>query len=148
MPEYLREAAKIQAQIKGLADVNDASYTPPGTPSNYSDNYSDRSSVVACVGLEKLVEICDAEDTEAYLVTWKDVTGPCVEGNVKLLIGAILGDVTDEKRVDSIILPPKYADFADVFDKRRANILAEHSQHDLAIKIEGDKVSSFVRVLS
>ena len=59
------------------------------------------------------------------------------------MIGAILGSITDEERLDPITLPPKYADFADVFDKHCANILAEHSQHDLAIEIEGDKVPLF-----
>ena len=126
-------------QIKGLADVNDTSYTPPST----SSNYSDRSPVVACVGLEKLAETCDSEGIEAYLVTWKDVTGPCVKGNVESLIGAILESVMDEERVDPVTFPPKYTDFANVFDKHCANILAEHSQHDLAIKIKRDKVPLF-----
>ena len=45
--------------------------------------------------------------------------------------------------MDPVTLPPKYAGFADVFDKRCANILAEHSQYDLAIKVEGDNVPLF-----
>ena len=98
VPEYPKETAKIWAQIKGLADVNDASNTSPDTPSDYSsDDYFDRSPVMACVGLEKLAEICDAEGTEAYLVTWKNVTRLFVERNAKLLISAILGGITDEE---------------------------------------------------
>ena len=32
----------------------------------------------------------------------------------------------------------KYADFANVFDKRQADVLPEHSQHNLAIEIENN----------
>ena len=98
---------------------------------------------MAYVGLEKLAEICESEGTEAYLVTWKDVAELCIEKNVELLIGAILEGITNEQQIDPITLPPKYADFADIFDKCRADILAEHSQHDLAIEIEEDKVLFF-----
>ena len=63
VPDYPWEAVEMRAQIKGPADVSDTSGTPPGTPSDYSD----RSPVVACVGLEELAEICDSEGTEAYL---------------------------------------------------------------------------------
>lgn len=39
--------------------------------------------------------------------------------------------------------PAKYFNFADVFDKRCTYILLEHSQYNLAIKIEGNKISHF-----
>ena len=42
-----------------------------------------------------------------------------------------------------MLLPAKYADFADVFDKRRADVLPEHTHHDLAIETEDNKVPPF-----
>ena len=40
-------------------------------------------------------------------------------------------------------LPEKYSDFADVFDKDKADRLLKHSQHNLAIEIEEEKQSPF-----
>ena len=43
----------------------------------------------------------------------------------------------------NVVLPEKYSDFADVFDKAKADVLLSHSRHDLAIKIENNKVPLF-----
>lgn len=43
----------------------------------------------------------------------------------------------------NVILPKKYSDFVDVFDKTKTNILSGHSRHDLAIEIEDNKVPPF-----
>ena len=134
--EYTREVAEIYAQIKRFANVSDVSFF------SSQNNYSDISPVVACVGLEELAEICEAKGSKAYLITWKDMLRLCVKGNVKLLIGAIMAGV-DESLVEPVTFPPKYADFADVFGKHQADVLAEHSQHNLAIEIEKDKVLLF-----
>ena len=46
-------------------------------------------------------------------------------------------------KLSNIVLLEKYSDFADVFDKTKVNVLPGHSRHDLAIKMEDDKVSLF-----
>lgn len=40
-------------------------------------------------------------------------------------------------------LPEKYSDFANVFDKNKADRLPKHSQYNLAIKIKEEKQPSF-----
>ena len=40
-------------------------------------------------------------------------------------------------------LPEKYKDFADVFEKKKAEILPEHRPYDCAIELEDDKVPPF-----
>ena len=42
-----------------------------------------------------------------------------------------------------MILPEKYSDFADVFDKVKADVLPSHSRYNLAIKTEDNKVPLF-----
>ena len=55
------------------------------------------------------------------------------------LVGTVitLNDVI--KKPSSIVLPKKYSDFSDVFDKVCADKLPRHSKHDLAIKMEESK---------
>ena len=60
------------------------------------------------------------------------------------MVGAIvIDDVEGKKAADPVILPAKYANFADVFDKAQADVLPEHTQHDLAIETEDNKVPPF-----
>ena len=42
-----------------------------------------------------------------------------------------------------MVLLEKYLDFADVFSKTNADILPEHSMHDLAIETEKGKIPPF-----
>ena len=42
-----------------------------------------------------------------------------------------------------VALSKKYSDFSDVFDKAQADILPQHSQHNLAIELEADKQPPF-----
>ena len=46
-------------------------------------------------------------------------------------------------KLSNVMLPEKYSDFADVFDKAKANVLPGHSRHNLAIKTEDNKISPF-----
>ena len=41
------------------------------------------------------------------------------------------------------MLPKKYLCFLDVFDKAQADVLPQHSQHNLAIELEADKQPLF-----
>ena len=43
----------------------------------------------------------------------------------------------------NVVLLKKYSDFADVFDKAKVDVLPGHSRHNLAIKMEDNKISSF-----
>lgn len=61
---------------------------------------------------------------------------------MELLVSTILADV-DDSLMKPVTLLPKYADFANMFDKRQADVLAEHSQYNLAIEIERDKILLF-----
>ena len=51
---------------------------------------------------------------------------------VKAVMGKNLG-------LSQMVLPKKYLDFSDMFDKAWADVLLQHSQHNLAIKLEADK---------
>ena len=48
-----------------------------------------------------------------------------------------------EQSTAKVTLPVEYKDFADVFSKQNADILPEHSMHDLAIETEEGKQSLF-----
>ena len=41
------------------------------------------------------------------------------------------------------MLPKQYLNFSDVFDNIQVDILLQHNQHNLAIKLESDKQSLF-----
>ena len=43
----------------------------------------------------------------------------------------------------AVVFPEEYSNFADVFSKTNADILPEHSMHDLAIETEKGKIPSF-----
>ena len=48
-----------------------------------------------------------------------------------------------DKKVKDLVFSAKYADFANIFDKHRADMLPKHSQHDLAIEIKDNQVPLF-----
>ena len=131
-----QEAAAIRAQTTGVRDVSAALL--PDTPQESSNS----SPAIACVGIEEMASICHREGLEAYMVEWRDTSVPGSSFAADSLVGAIIGALGGE-RVEDPVLPAKYADFADVFDKRRADVLPEHSQHDLAIEIEDNQVPPF-----
>ena len=114
MKDFPQEAAKIRARIMGLYDVSTS------LSSADSEEFSNPSPVVACVGLEEFAAICKQEGSEAYLVSWRDVSGPNMEDGMESLIGAILADDLRGGEVKPVTLPAKYADYADVFNKHRA----------------------------
>lgn len=41
--------------------------------------------------------------------------------------------------MSKMVLPKKYLDFLDIFNKAQANILPKHNQHNLALKLKPDK---------
>ena len=47
------------------------------------------------------------------------------------------------EKPSSTVLPKKYSDFSDIFDRVRADKLPRHSEHDLAIEMEKDKQPLF-----
>ena len=60
------------------------------------------------------------------------------------MVGAILRNGAEsDKEENPVVFPAQYADFADVFNKRRADVLPEHTQHDLAIETENEKILPF-----
>ena len=55
------------------------------------------------------------------------------------LVEMVLESFRDKSKVDPVRLLKKYFNFADVFDKNKADRLPKHSQHNLAIEIEEKK---------
>ena len=56
--------------------------------------------------------------------------------------------IPDEDKELSPILPTKYAEFKDLFDKEKADILPEHRPYDCPIDLEGDQKPPFGPIYS
>ena len=98
---------------------------------------------ITLVSKVKLYCICKEKRVQAFLVEWRDLHDPEMNWEVANLVGAAITEKDIKIKFSNVVLPKKYSDFADVFDKAKANILPAHSRHDLAIKTEDDKVPLF-----
>ena len=77
---------------------------------------------------------------QAWIVEWLDL----LDSGDNKTAGSIVGAVIEENSGPSqVVLPKKYSNFSNVFNKTRADILPQHSQHDLAIKLQADKQPFF-----
>ena len=100
------------------------------------------------VGLEKLAAVCEAKDLDVFMVDWrnlKNVVSEKWEMNTTMsaLVSAIITPNNVIEKPSSIVLPEKYSDFSNVFNKVHADKLPSYSEHDLAIKTEKSKQLSF-----
>ena len=59
------------------------------------------------------------------------------------LVGAVIIPNNIKEKPSSTVLPEKYSDFSDVFDKMCADKLLRHSKHDLVIETEEGKQPLF-----
>ena len=133
----MAEATAIRLQVTGVHNVSTQS--TPSSPQSSTNT----APVVALVGLEEFARICEAEKSEAYLLQWRDVSGPRRVFGSATVGGVGTGGVPRPKVDEPLVLPAQYADYADVFDKQRADVLPEHSQHNLAIETEDNKMLHF-----
>lgn len=138
LKNFSKEAAAIQLQVLGPRNVNDA--LP--ISSNFSDCF-DSFLIVACVSFKEFAELYKTESSKAYLVLWTNVSNSSLKNRMEALVRLIIGGNMKSKMVDSVVLPAKYSDYANVFDKHWVDVLFKHSQHDLAIEIEKNQVSLF-----
>ena len=100
-------------------------------------------SDIALVSKVKLYCICKGEGVQAFLMEWRDLHDPEIDWEAANLMGAAITTENIKVKPSNVVLPEKYSNFADVFDKTKANILSGHSRHDLAIKTENNKIPSF-----
>ena len=138
MKPFTEEATSLRARVTGVHNISAAII-----PSSCQD-FVDPASVVAVVDAKKFVETCCAKGFEAYLVEWRDVQSPSNEWGMESVVRVIYeDDAGGKKKKDLVVFPAQYANFADVFDKRGADVLPAHTHHDLAIETEDNKVLSF-----
>ena len=98
---------------------------------------------ITLVSKVKLYCICKKKRVQAFLVEWRDLHDLEMDWEVANLVGAAITEDDIKVKPSNVVLPKKYFDFADVFDKAKANVLPAHSRHDLAIETEDDKVPLF-----
>ena len=134
---FLAEATAIWSQVTSVHNVS--IQLAPSSPQSSTNT----APVVALVGLEEFAQICEAEKLEAYLLQWRDVSGPRRAFGSATVGRVGTGGVPGPKVDKLLVLPAQYADYADVFDKQRADVLPEHSQHNLAIETEDNKIPPF-----
>ena len=133
----MAEATAIQLQVTSVHNVSTQS-----TPSS-PESSTNTAPVVVLISLKKLIQICKAEKSEAYLLQWQDLSGLHRVFKSATVSGVRTGRVSRLK-VDKLLdLPAQYANYADVFNKQRADVLLEHSQHNLAIETEDNKIPFF-----
>ena len=71
---------------------------------------------------------------------WLNILDPDDNGVAGLMVRAVIEENLGPSQV---VLPEKYLDFSDIFDKAQADVLPQHSQHNLAIELEADKQPLF-----
>ena len=100
------------------------------------------------VDLEELATVCKVKGFNTFIVDWKDLKNVVSEkwemdATMSALVGTMITSNNVIEKPSSTILPEKYSDFLDVFDKVRADKLPCHNEHDLAIKMEEDRQPPF-----
>ena len=73
---------------------------------------------------------------QAWMVKWLDLLDPGDNRAVGSMVRAVIGEDLGSSQV---ILPEKYSDFSDVFNKAQADVLLQHNQQDLVIELNTDK---------
>ena len=114
-----------------------------------SENSSDRSRAdtatvpdIALVSEVEFGELCASEGLQAYVIEWRDLQDPLSGWGSAEVVAAVRAE-SDEGPVKQVVLPEKYSDFSDVFDKAKADKLPEPSRHDLAIELIDDRQPPF-----
>ena len=131
--------AKTLRSITRMAQDVSAVLTP--STSQVSSNHTPGLEMVT---LEEFINICEEESSKAYLMQYRGASSSVDEWNVGAFVGAVMEeDKKGGKDEEPVFLPAQYSDFADVFDKRGADVLPQHTQHDLAIETEDNKVPPF-----
>ena len=74
------------------------------------------------------------------MVKWSDLLDLGDNGAAGSMVGAV---IRKDLGPSQVVLPKKYLDFSNVFDKAQADVLPQHNQHNLAIELEADKQPSF-----
>ena len=60
------------------------------------------------------------------------------------VVGKVKTDRVPRPKVDKlVVLPAQYANFADMFDMQRADMLPKHFQYSLAMETEDNKIPTF-----
>ena len=109
-------------------------------PSSSKDAADSKSSNIAFVDAEKFHSICQAKNMQTWIVKWLDLLDSGDNKTASLMVGAV---IEENLGPSQMVLPKKYSDFSDVFDKTRVDVLSQHSQHDQAIELEADKQPLF-----
>ena len=66
-----------------------------------------------------------------------------INATISALVGAVITPNNIIEKPSSTVLPEKYLNFSDIFDKVRADKLPCHSEHNLAIETEKGKQLPF-----
>ena len=87
------------------------------------------------VGLEELAAVCEAKNLDAFMMDWRDLKNMVsekweVDATMNALVGAVITPNDIIKKSSSTVLPEKYSDFSDIFDKVFADKLSFHSEYD------------------
>ena len=119
--------------------------TKVGTPdSNTIGTVTDQAPPdIALVSEVKLYRICKGKRVQVIFVEWRDWHDPKMDWKVANLVGAAIIAEDIKVKPSNVVLPEKYFDFADIFDKAKANVVPGHSKYDLAIKTGDNKVPFF-----
>ena len=91
----------------------------------------------------ELYRICKRKGVQAFFVEWRDLHDSEIDWEAADLMEAAITAEDIKVKSSNVIQPEKYSDFADVFDKTKANVLPGHSRHDLAIQTEDNKIPPF-----
>ena len=83
-------------------------------PSSSKDAADPKPPDIAFVSIEKFYSICQAESTQAWIVEWLNLLDSSDNRVAGSIVGAVMGENSGPSQV---VLPKKYLDFLDVFDK-------------------------------
>ena len=116
-------ASSLSARTASLQNL-----APPGShseslPPQPPPSNSSRTNI-SLVNAPAFIRACKLEGSQTFQLScaFPEILGRSVK--------------TEDKPVDLSYIPAEYHDYADVFSKRKANILAPHRSYDLKINLE------------
>ena len=92
----------------------------PYFPSNSKNTADSRPPDVTLVGVEEFHSICQVKGTQAWIVKWSELLDLSNNKVAGLIIETVMGEDSGPSQV---VLPEKYLNFSNVFDKARADVL-------------------------
>ena len=115
---------------------NKRAVSAPYFPNSFKDAADFKSPNVILISTEEFHLIYQAKNMQAWMMEWLDLLDL---GDNRAAGSMIRSLMRENLSLSQIILPKKYSNFLNVFDKAWVDILLQHNQHNLALELKADE---------